>query len=60
MEWSFKVTQPGQYEILAEVAVEREGSRFCIELTGRQKSAEVLSTAKLLPLCQQAAGDDLH
>lgn len=44
VEWSFKVDQPGQYEILAELAVERESSRFCIELTGRRKSVEALST----------------
>jgi alpha-L-fucosidase len=44
VEWSFEVDQPGQYEILAELAVQQERSRFCIELTGRQKSVEVLST----------------
>jgi len=44
VEWSFKVDQPGQYEILAELAVEQERSRFRIELAGQQKSVEVLST----------------
>ena len=44
VEWSFKVDQPGQYEILAELAVEQEKSRFRIELAGQQKSVEVSST----------------
>ena len=44
MEWSFKVDQPGQYEIIAELAVEQERSRFHIESAGQQKSVEVLST----------------
>ena len=44
VEWSFKVDQPGQYEILAELAVEQERSRFRIELAGQQTSVEVLST----------------
>jgi alpha-L-fucosidase len=44
VEWSCVVDQSGQYEILAELAIEQERSRFCIELTGRQKSVEVLST----------------
>jgi len=44
VEWSFVIDQPGQYEIFAELAVERERSRFRIDLTGRQKSVEVLST----------------
>jgi alpha-L-fucosidase len=44
IEWSLKVDQPGQYEILAELAVEQEKSRFRIELAGQHKSVEVLST----------------
>ena len=44
VEWSFGVDQPGQYEIVAELAVEQEKSRFRIELAGQQKSVEVSST----------------
>jgi hypothetical protein len=44
VEWSFKVDQPGQYEILAELAVEQERSHFSVESAGQQKSVEVLST----------------
>jgi alpha-L-fucosidase len=44
VEWSLQVDQPGQYEILAELAVEQESSRFRIELAGQQKSVQVLST----------------
>ena len=44
VEWSFEIDQPGQYEILAELAVEEQRSRFRIELAGQQKSMEVAST----------------
>jgi alpha-L-fucosidase len=44
VEWSFKVDQPGQYEILAELAVEQERSRFRVESAGQQKAVQVRST----------------
>ena len=44
VEWSFKVDQPGQYEIVAELAVEESRSHFRIELAGQRKSVEVAST----------------
>jgi alpha-L-fucosidase len=44
VEWSFKVDRPGQYEILAELAVAQEKSRFHIGLPGQRESVEVLST----------------
>ena len=56
VEWSFEVDQPGQYEILAELAVEQERSRFRIELTGRQKSVEVLSTGSYYRYANKSLG----
>ncbi len=44
MEWSFEVDRPGQYEVRAELAIEKEKSRFRIGLPDQQKSVEVLST----------------
>jgi alpha-L-fucosidase len=44
VEWSFKVDQPGRYEILAELAVEPERSCFRVESAGQQKAVQVRST----------------
>ena len=44
VEWSLKVDQLGQYEILAELAVEQERSCFRVESAGQQKSVQVRST----------------
>jgi alpha-L-fucosidase len=44
VEWSFEVDRPGQYEVRAELAIEKEKSRFRIGLPDQQKSVEVLST----------------
>jgi alpha-L-fucosidase len=44
VEWSFKVDQPGEYEIVAELAVEEAGSHFRIELADQRKAVEVAST----------------
>ncbi len=56
VEWSFEIDQPGQYEILAELAVEQEKSHFFIELTGRQKSVEVLSTGSYYRYANRSLG----
>ncbi|MDF7807184.1 hypothetical protein P4E94_07030 [Pontiellaceae bacterium B12219] len=44
VEWSFSIEQPGHYEILAEVAVEEDQSRFRIGLPEQLQSVTVLST----------------
>ncbi len=44
VEWSFKVDRPGQYQILAELAIEQEKSGFRIGLPDQQASVEVVST----------------
>jgi alpha-L-fucosidase len=56
VEWSFQVDQPGQYEILAELAVEQERSRFHIESAGQQKSVEVLSTGSYYRYVKKSLG----
>lgn len=44
VEWNFNIGKPGQYEILAELAIENEKSRFHIGLPGEKKPVEVHST----------------
>jgi alpha-L-fucosidase len=44
VEWSFKIEQPGQYEMLGEFAVEGDKSRFQIGLPNQLQSVAVLST----------------
>ena len=60
VEWSFKVDQPGQYEILAELAVEQERSRFRVESAGQQKSVEVLSTGSYYRYANRPLGTISH
>jgi len=44
VEWSFKIERPGTYEMLAELSIDGEKSRFNVGLPGQQKSVEILST----------------
>ncbi len=44
VEWSFKIGKPGQYEVLAELAVEEERTCFRIVLPNQQKLVEIAST----------------
>jgi alpha-L-fucosidase len=44
VEWSFKIDQPGQYEMLGEFAVEGDKSRFRIGLPNLLQSVTVRST----------------
>ncbi|TWU36469.1 Alpha-L-fucosidase [Novipirellula aureliae] len=44
VEWSFQVDRPGQYEIIAELAVEQDSSRFLVDLPDQQGLVEVAST----------------
>ena len=44
VEWSFKVDQRGKYEVSAEIALEKEKSRFQWGIPNYQEFAEVKST----------------
>jgi len=44
VEWSFRADQPGDYEILADLAVEQDRSRFRVEAASQQKTVEVRTT----------------
>ncbi|TFH46072.1 MAG: glycosyl hydrolase [Lysobacterales bacterium] len=44
VEWSFKIDKPGKYEVLAELAIEAEKTRFRLVLPGQQKTVELSST----------------
>ena len=44
VEWSFRIERPGRYEIRAELAIEKEKSRFRWGLPGQHVSVEVSST----------------
>jgi alpha-L-fucosidase len=44
VEWSFRIDKPGKYEVLAELAIEEEKTRFRVVLPDQQKTVEVAST----------------
>jgi alpha-L-fucosidase len=44
VEWSFKIDKPGKYEVLAELALQEEKTRFRLVLPGQQKTVELAST----------------
>ncbi len=55
-EWSFEVAQPGRFEIVAELAVEQETSRFRIVLPDQQKSVTVSSTGSYHTYAKRSLG----
>ena len=44
VEWSFRIDKPGEYEVLAELAIEQESTRFRMVLPDQQKAVELAST----------------
>lgn len=57
LEWTFRVDQPGRYNVSGELAVEAPKSRFLIGPRDKQQSVEVASTGgygsyKELQLCE--------
>ena len=44
VEWSFRIDKPGEYEVLAELAIEQERTRFRMVLPDQQKAVELAST----------------
>ena len=56
VEWSFEVPQPGRFEILAELAVEQETSRFRIVLPDQQESVTVTSTGSYHTYAKRSLG----
>ena len=44
VEWSFEIDRPGRYQVLAEVAIEADSTRFYLILPYRRVSVEARST----------------
>ena len=44
VEWAFRTKMPGEYEVIAELAVEAPKTKFNIDVAGQSLSAEVEST----------------